>query len=118
MTTPSWPLTLPQRFLRRGYAEGFKDNIIRSENEIGPAKTRRRATAAIRPVSGIMMMTATELATFQDFVEDDLGDGALAFTMPAQSADSGTWLVRMTAPFEISPNDFHWEVSMSLEVLP
>lgn len=117
MTTPVWPASLPQYFLIRGYAEAARDNVVRSENEIGPAKARRRATAAARPVSGLMIMTQAQLATLRTFLADTIGDGALAFTFPAQS-ESGTWLVRLTQAVEFERIGADWEVSLDLEILP
>lgn len=117
MTTPVWPATLPQKFLVRNYAEGGKDNLVRSENEIGPAKVRRRASAAVRPVSGAIIVDDTQLATLRSFIADTIGDGALAFTFPAQS-EAGTWLVRFREPIEIVPIGVQWEIAIELEILP
>lgn len=118
MITPTWPAGLPQRFLVDGYGEGLRDNLIRSETDIGPAKVRRRATAAPWPLTGSMLMTFAQYETFRDFVEDDLEDGAKTFWLPNQRAESGTWLVRFTEPASAQPLGVDLRVSLSLEVLP
>lgn len=118
MTAPTWPISLPQNMTIQSYAEGGKDNVIRSETDIGPAKTRRRATNAIRPISGTFFMTDEQLSRFEDFMADTVADGALAFYFPAQGRSSGTWLVRQTEAYQAIYNGGRWEVSVKLEILP
>ncbi len=117
MSTPVWPATLPQNMLMRGYAEASKDNVIASQNDIGPDKLRRRATAAVRPVAGSVVLDDDQLEILRDFIADTIGDGALAFTFPAQS-ESGTWLVRLREPVGIAPFGLRWQVTLALEILP
>ena len=39
---PAWPGTLPDFVLRDGYEEGFKNLVIRSQQDSGATKRRRR----------------------------------------------------------------------------
>lgn len=114
---PAWPGTLPQGLLIDGYSEQGPNNLIRSENSIGPAKVRRKTTAGVKKVTGSMVLTAAELATFRTFYSTDIADGSLTFDFPAQSGGS-TWLVRFTDPYDISPFGIDWRLSMKLEILP
>lgn len=118
MAVPTWPAGLPQYFIVRGYAEGLPDNVLRSESDIGPAKTRRRSSAAPWPVSGTILATQAQYETFRAFVANDLAAGALPFNLPNQRATSGTWLVRLTEAVDVSFAAPYYEIALSLEVLP
>lgn len=114
-----WPASLPQRLEREGHSQGPADNRIKSQPETGPAKRRRRSTAAVKPLSGRMTMSAAQFTAFETFYEMTLAEGALPFTFPDPMGGSAL-LVRFS--------DDAWEfdnigagfyrVSLSLEVLP
>lgn len=119
MSVPDWPATLPQVLLVNGYQEGARDNALRSAMDSGPAKVRRRATAAARPVQGKLVMTAAELEIFKDFYADDLLDGSLRFSW-MEPAD-GVTAVEMRfkeAPSWSAADPGIYEVNVSLEILP
>ena len=115
--TATWPSTLPQRFLSDSFAEESADNLIVSNMSVGPAKMRRRTTAAVRPISGSMYVTAEQLATLRAFIGNDIADRALPFTFPDQRGGPALH-VRMTAPISISAMGLEWRVGIALEVLP
>lgn len=117
MTVPVWPDTLPQRFTVTSYEEEGADNILRSENSIGPAKTRRRTTSNVWKQSGQLVMSALQYRTFLQFVKTDLLDGAKPFVFPDQLGGLAN-LVRMTNPHKASRTGAKRYVSLSLEVLP
>lgn len=116
MTAPIWPAGLPQRFIATSFNYQGADNVLRSENTIGPAKTRRLTTSNVQPQSGELFMTAAQYATFLDFL-DDINAGAKAFTFPSQFGGAAD-LVRMTAPHKVRSSAKYWYVSLSLEILP
>lgn len=115
--TAAWPATLPQQFLRDGFEGTSADNIIASSVSTGPAKTRRRTTAAVRPLSGTMIMTSAQLATFRAFVSTTIAERSRPFTFPDPYGGSDL-LVRMVEPFKDAPNVLDWRVTITLEVLP
>ena len=78
MTNPVWPASLPQ-FVDRPHTEGMPDALLRTPMDAGPAKTRRRFTAGIKPVKAQMDLTAAQAATFETFFDVTLKAGALAF---------------------------------------
>lgn len=117
MSVPAWPNTLPQRFLRDGYTEDGADNLIATDMSIGPAKTRRRSTAAVEQISGIVMMSENQFSAFKAFVKADTKDRSLPFTFPDPHGGAAL-LVRMPHPYSISPVGIEWRVQISLEVLP
>lgn len=117
MTVPSWPASLPQVFLRDGYDAQGADNLIASSVSIGPAKVRRRTTAAVKPLSGSMTVSEAQYQTLVDFVENDIADRSKAFTFPDPHGGSPL-LVRMTQPIKEASVGADWRIQIILEVLP
>jgi len=114
-----WPSTIPQELSVAGYGEAAPDTTIRSSMDAGPAKVRRRATCAVRPVSGKMVMTAAELDTFREFYDDDILGGSLRFNWVDPLDGTTAVEMRFTAPPSWSAfGQDGWEVSMQLEILP
>ena len=75
----SWPASLPQVPLLRGFAESQDSAVVRTETEGGPAKTRRRFTATVKRHSVPLVMSRTQKNTLQTFFDSTLGFGAEAF---------------------------------------
>lgn len=116
----AWPVSLPHCLPLDGYAEAVADNLIRAAPDTGPAKVRRRSTSQVRPLSGMIVIDRTQLATLRTFVETTLLGGALPFTLPAQSA-AGDLLVRFAQGGlpqwgKVAASRFN--VSFQLEILP
>lgn len=82
MSTPAWPAGISFIAQPSSYREsGPKGNVIRTDMENGPAKSRRRFTAAVRHISGNTdILTDAQVATFDTWFTDTIDDGALAFT--------------------------------------
>lgn len=82
MTLPTWPVGLPFINHLGTYREtGPQGALLATPMDAGPSKSRRRFTAALRAVSGQTdIMTDAQIDTFEDWYEDDIGGGALAFT--------------------------------------
>ena len=115
--TAAWPTTLPQHFLREDFAGTSPDNLIASEMSIGPAKVRRRSTAAVSIMNGTMIMTEAQLTTFETFVETTIAERSKAFTFPNPRGGADL-LVRMPKSYTWAPDGVQWRVSFQLEVLP
>jgi hypothetical protein len=119
MAIPSWPTTLPQELTLDGYSQSAADNIIKSSPDIGPAKVRRRSTAAVRPVSGTLILNETGLEDFKDFFKEDLLDGSIRFSWA--DPDDGSTAVEMrftSPPAWTALGGGLSRVSMELEILP
>lgn len=117
MTVPTWPTDLPKFFTATSYQEGGADNVLRSENSIGPAKARRRTTANVWTQSGQMVMTYAQYSSFLDFVKNDILDGAKAFTFPDRLGGVDL-LARFKEPHKASIDGNAWIVSITLDILP
>ena len=74
-----WPSVLPQYLLVSGYSEALGNQLLRTEMDAGPAKARRRFTAAPRPVTGEIIVTREQLMFFHLWFGDVLKGGSLRF---------------------------------------
>lgn len=75
----TWPVTLPTALLAQGYAEQPQDNVLRFQPEVGPAKMRRRGTAAGRVIQGELVLKQTLRAVLDEFYETTLSHGSASF---------------------------------------
>lgn len=118
MSDPGWPNTLPQRFLNRGLTVQMGYPVVRSETDGGVAKVRRRFTKGVETVTGVLLLNATQVATFRSFYRDSLSAGSRAFTWVHPETDANV-LMRFTAPPSVSMENWPvYEVTLNLEVLP
>jgi hypothetical protein len=116
----SWPAGLPQKLLVDGYSQGLGAGILAYAPETGPALTRRRFSATVKPLAGAMEMTSAQLATLKSFFQTDLIGGSAAFTFPDPLGGSAL-LVRFQAdspPKWSALGGDHFSVSLILEILP
>jgi hypothetical protein len=142
MTTPIWPAALPQYLLTRNYSEDDPDTVIRTQMDAGPAKIRRRFTAAVRQLAGMIVVDEDQLDTLSDFFMNDCAGGAIAFqwTMQRRQRDTaeptdtsqitdtsllpltfvGTNNYRFVKPprYSDTGDGAHYEAALSLEILP
>ena len=116
--TAQWPLTLPASPLAESYAETAPDNIIRTATDQGPAKLRRRTTAAVRALRFACILSAAQTEILDTFYLEDLQGGSLPFlhTHPRTAAAA---VMRFKAPPEyISLNGGYFRATLDLEILP
>lgn len=119
---PIWPASLPKPVwdgIDIGAPEGA---VQRTEMEHGPAKQRRRFTAAVLPVS-LTFEPVTEVAygDFESFYFTDLEHGALAFQMdhPITGAARQFRFPQTGQPWKIKPvGDNALSLTVSLELMP
>ena len=114
---PSWPNTLPDAFLRDGFARTPQPNVISFGTEVGPGKVRRRTTARTKSHTFSMKMTLVQLNEFEAFFEDDLSDGAIPFdwTDPV-AGDVASWRFDPGSPYSARETEEAgtWFVSMTI----
>lgn len=115
-----WPSTLP-RPNANGYALRPVDPTIRTDMEVGAARTRRRTTARNDVVSCTVELTDVQFATFRTWFENpvEAAGGAAWFTIDLAIGTTG--VVTTTARFKNVYQAEHrgglnWEVTMELEV--
>lgn len=116
MATIPWPTSLPSGVLEGTDKQTGEDNLLRSQMDIGPAKTRRRTTAGTGSLEGTLFLTQAQFDTFMQFWRSTLRSGALAFTFYGANnfrfKTPPSWTTVRTA---LGP---HYRVSLVLEVLP
>lgn len=117
MADIDWPATLYGYILADGFQEITPDNLIRTEMEVGPAKVRRRGTAAVRKFSVQMFFTAAKLATFETFYVTTSKNGSLAFSYYAPRTKTLADHRFASIP-SYSQRDSGFVVSFQLEQMP
>ncbi|MEO5341100.1 MAG: hypothetical protein H7837_11400 [Magnetococcus sp. MYC-9] len=117
MSTPSWPTSLPQYVLRDGYREELPNTTLRTPMEVGPAKVRRRTSAAPKQVECQMDLNAEQLDILEGFYQSTTAGGSLAFSWPHPRTRTTT-LFRFTSPPVFHPvSGLLWNVTLKLEIL-
>ncbi|ANT39919.1 hypothetical protein RGUI_0846 [Rhodovulum sp. P5] len=114
-----WP-SIPFFVARDGWQRTGPENaVLRTDMETGPAKQRRRTTAAPKRWSGaIPSLTAAELASFETFFDTTLQTGALSFTA-TDPADETVKTFRFVGGYRVTqPDPGVFRVAAELEVLP
>lgn len=80
MATPAtWPFDLQQRVNEDGFSYQFGETALRSENDTGPAKVRRRFTKGIDTVTCTINLPIGDFALFRDFYNVSLNGGVSPF---------------------------------------
>lgn len=75
-----WPSGLPQRFAQDpGVQESAPDLMIETQMDVGAPKARRRYTAGIRMVQGMLILTKVQRAILDDFFVTTCEGGTRAF---------------------------------------
>lgn len=117
----AWPVTLPQCALASGYEESPQSQVLRSQMDAGPAKTRRRFTAGTTDVAFAVNLTPDQVETFETFYDSDIAAGSLPFDIEHPRKKT-TVSVRMKGdqPYTLAPvgSGALYRLTMTLEVLP
>lgn len=114
---PTWPADLPAPAVNT-LKEKPPKNTQRTQMDKGPAKSRRRTTANVRPISFTLKLTPALVQTLDDFFTTDTYSGSIEFdyTHPRTGAS-------VTAQFADEPDygeseGVLYNVQISLEILP
>ena len=116
---PTWPIDVNTDVSRDDYEEGFADVMIRSQTDHGPAKRRRRFTAAPRELTVTHVFNETELDQFITFFDTTIQGGALSFSYPHPRTGetvtvSFTRTPEPAVPFGVD----RYKVRLELEIQP
>jgi len=117
MAAPPWPANVPLSFLHGTYQEAMPDGRLRTEMDTGPAKLRRRTTAAPRPMAGTIHIDGTQLTILVNFWTMTTYYGTLAFTF-THPYFGNTVLARFVEAPRWRTVGADYQVELSLEVLP
>ncbi|KMO34329.1 hypothetical protein [Methylobacterium aquaticum] len=87
----TWPANLPYEGLRDNYGiPNFGLPLARSEMQSGKVRQRPQFTLRITAMDMAIFFTPEQLAIWQSFLVDTLGEGAAEFTMPVWIATTRT----------------------------
>lgn len=119
---PVWPVSLPQKqFI--GLSEQREDARVRTEMDAGPAKMRRRFTAASRLFSIPIALDGQQRQDFDTFYITTLQEGVLSFDWEDPVNDA-TVTFRFREPPELrlivggTTTTRRWRGVIALEILP
>jgi len=59
------------------------DNVVRTDNDVGPPIMRRRFTGSTRVESGTLALNDAQARSLMDFWDIDTAQGSLSFSMPS-----------------------------------
>ena len=124
MASVTWPAApFPQVPKVQGYAQREQTALVRSQMGYGPAKVRRRTTAAIQPVNASMTLSGADKDILRSFYETDTAGGTLRFNWKdfLTDPDGGGASVecRFTSPIQWSSQGPDiWLAVMNFEILP
>jgi hypothetical protein len=76
----NWPATLQQKVNEGGFRKSFGSTKITSNNDVGPAKVRRRFTKRIDNHNITMNLSRDQYDTFNNFYDTTLNGGVESFT--------------------------------------
>ena len=114
-----WPSNLPQEMDQEGFRRGGPENVIRSQVDAGPNKTRQRFTAAPYPLRGSMTVTGAQHDQFWDFFSDQIADGAISFSFPKPREPATAITVKFnTTPQSAAARGDNFILSLDLLVMP
>ena len=114
----TWPTSLPTHPKLRGYAESAETNVIRTPNELGPAKLRSRYTTSVKLFSMSLVMTAAQFATFETFYESTISYGAESFDWVHPRTRAAATCRIKTVPSYTPQGRNVWVVSFQMEIIP
>lgn len=116
----AWPSELPQS--PESIAERPQLQVLRTQMDAGPAKQRRRFSAAARRHSVRYLMDLSQRRIFEDWFNNELHGGALEFDWrpSRQQAAVAARIVGNDPPYQITSagSALWWHVSMEIEELP
>lgn len=116
MSYAVFPDTLPLISLD-GLEEKIQDVCVRTAMESGPAKVRRRFTAASVFISGQLVLSTSQLSVFDSFFRDSVAMGSLPFYWK-HPRSLEPCLCRFSSPPVYSCSAGVWFVRLEIEILP
>ena len=120
----TWPDDVPHEFLARGFQGDFGRNTLFSAVDQGPPKRRPQLTANTRRWSGVISMTWGQVEMLQEWYDDTLKGGTLAFDFPAPARAEGSddtvhvAFAQNGRPRYLNVGGDTWEVRMTLAEQP
>lgn len=97
---------------------GFPDNLLRTEMDQGPSKTRPRSKMASHPVGFSKVMTFSEFALLRTFHKDTLAFGSLQFSVRSPETREPIVVKFSDQPDGVEIGTDRMKVDLAFEVMP
>lgn len=118
MPNSVWPASLPQYVLAAGYQEDVPDTAVRTAMETGPAKMRRRFTAAPRAIKCSVRLSLSQKDTLDAFFESTLAGGTLPFDWEHPVSRAPVTMRFTGRPVYAPRTSNRMDARLELEVMP
>jgi len=115
MANPTWPATLPDGPLVRGYSETFPELELRTAMDKGPAKVRKEISANVTPVTYNFSLTKAQVIILRDFHKTTVGK---RFDWTEPLSGSTVEFRFVGAPKVSGKSRLKFIVSVQLEIMP
>lgn len=92
-----WPVQLQNKLNSGNFSEDFGDTTIKSQNDIGLPKVRRRYTKGFNTIRASIFIDREDVQLFKDFYDVTLNGGVLPF--------------EFTDPFSNTLQEFRFDTS-------
>lgn len=112
----NFPATLPGPDAEQ-FTETLGDGRIRTENDMGPVKVRRRYTAVLDVLEVAYHLTQTQAGTLRTFYRTDTKGGTLQFDY-THPVTGSTVQARFRTPPTFVPQGVDVLATFSVEILP
>lgn len=116
MAIETWPTNLQRLINEEGFQIEFGETLLRSENDVGPQKVRRRFTTPVDKYSTAINIFQDDATFFRNFFNTTLNGGATPFyfTDPFTGDEE---VFRFSKPPTISPigSAGYYRVTMNWE---
>lgn len=119
----TWPATLPQKLSADTSVKDDESRAI-TDMDSGPASVRNRFTAITQSVKGSMVLTGSQMTTFNTFFRSTIKNGALSFTWIHPFSEASVTIRFKTKPewqcIKPAPavNDRLYQASFEMEIQP
>lgn len=119
MSIATWPSFLQQLLNADSFNVEFGDTVIRSDNEIGPQKVRRRFTKPVDTYTASINVFQSDMVAFRQFFNTTLNGGATSFYF-VDPLTNVTEVFRFSKPPQISPlgSAGHYRITMNWTKMP
>ena len=122
-------ITFPFSIDKRPYVNGFQygigtSDVITTDMDTGPAKSRRRSRSAPRDVTYPMILSREELLIFEDWYDNTLQGGILPFEANHPIYEDKSAYYRFAKPGEkpvatpLNNAALYFTLTLKLQILP
>lgn len=118
MASATWPVSLPQKPLQKGYSEQQDDNLLRSQVDAGPVMTRPRYTTTTINFTFQMVLTNMQSQILEAFFSNDLSYGSLKFDWVHPRTGATGEFRFLSPPKHTARDNNYWMSTMQVELLP